>query len=74
MPPNTVRGRRLICDESGEVVAESAGLMPWQFTDYSWPCLGCGGRHCSECFYAEYGDSILVAECGRWPRAPRKEE
>ena len=70
MPPNVVRGRRLICEESGEVVRESGAVLPWEFADYSWPCPACGGRHCSECYYRQYGDSILVSECGRWKIQP----
>lgn len=70
MPPNTVQGRRLVCGTSGVTVLSLPVLTTLEFADYSWPCEGCGGRHCSECSYESDGETITVHDCGRFGEVP----
>jgi len=64
------QGKRIVCATTGKVHKAYRRTRLFEFVDYSWPCKGCGGRHCSECAYVQEGDTITVYDCGRfgWPR------
>lgn len=64
--PRVLKGKRIVCGETGETHLEQNEIVTFQFVDYSWPCEGCGGRHCSLCDYESDGETITVYECGRW--------
>lgn len=64
--PKVLRGRRIVCATTGGVHFERAEVGTFQFVDYSWDCIACGGRHCSECCYETDGVTVTVTDCGRF--------
>lgn len=68
--PGVLFAKRLICGNSKVLIKELPKEKWWQFVDYSWDCVGCGGMHCSSCEYHIEDDSIVVYHCGRF-RLPK---
>lgn len=66
MPQETFKGRRIVCALTGKTHLELDEVVEFPFSDYSWACSACGGRHCSSCLYETDGETITVFNCGRW--------
>lgn len=66
MSEEGIKGRRIFCDKAKAIHYEQKDISTFQFSDYSWECKACGGRHCSQCFYETDGETITVYDCGRF--------
>jgi len=64
--PRVLKGRRIVCGETGGIHYEQEEIATFQFVDYGWWCNCCGKYHCSMCGYESDGETITVWDCGRF--------
>lgn len=71
----SLEGIRIVCATNGLIHVEVPEKTLFAFADSSWRCTtGCGERHCSQCFYSQHGDTIVVMGCGRFMEKEEKND